>query len=42
MSDPDIEESFWLNRDYFPAIVELDRRLLVSPEKILARVGGAG
>jgi SAM-dependent methyltransferase len=42
MSDPRVEESFWLNRDYFPAITELDRDRLSSPEEVLGRLGGIG
>jgi SAM-dependent methyltransferase len=42
MSDPGVEESFWLNRDYFPTMTQHDRRLLTSADDVLRRLGGMG
>lgn len=42
MSDFQVEESFWLNVDYFPAFTQFDRERLMLPGEVLRRLGGRG
>ena len=38
-SDPEIEQFFWLNEFYFPALTRLDRDRVMGPEALLDRLG---
>jgi SAM-dependent methyltransferase len=42
MSDIEVEASFWLNADYFPAFTQLDRERLMAPGEVLGKLGGQG
>jgi SAM-dependent methyltransferase len=39
MSDPRVEQRFWLNERYFPELTRLDEQRLLLPEDVLARLG---